>query len=98
MYDLYCTIQWVCSFSLGKYIDFKLDLCGYQYATGSTTNSSFVQKSLDGFYQESGRAGRDGNDSDCVLYYRPQDAGTMIGMTVGEKDGLSKGSRVAKCP
>jgi len=38
------------------------------------------QKSVETFYQESGRAGRDGKDADCVLYYRAQDALRMPGI------------------
>ena len=49
-----------------------------------------MSKSLDGYYQETGRAGRDGKDSDCVLFYRAQDAARMSSMIYGDVDGTSK--------
>ncbi|PBK68510.1 ATP-dependent DNA helicase, partial [Armillaria solidipes] len=50
----------------------------------------YHSQSLDGFYPGSGRAGRDGRDASCILFYRPQDAWKIAAMIMKDPDWSSK--------
>uniref|UniRef100_A0A0B7AUF3 ATP-dependent DNA helicase n=1 Tax=Arion vulgaris TaxID=1028688 RepID=A0A0B7AUF3_9EUPU len=47
-----------------------------------------LSKSMENLYQESGRAGRDGKRSDCILFYRLADVAKQSTMVFTEMTGL----------
>lgn len=47
-----------------------------------------LPKAPESYYQETGRAGRDGLDSDCVLFFKPSDLARLSSLVISSHNGV----------
>jgi ATP-dependent DNA helicase Q1 len=82
-------VRFVIHHSISKTLDGYYQsvlLASLTHAVPGFTDGAWFAPTL----RETGRAGRDGEQASCVLFYRAMDVSRMAGLTMGEAEGQRK--------